>query len=151
MSLIAVDPAHAGDYPPSIQAILKRKAPAAALLRQTITAIDAETGAAEITYEVHDDLLNRFGALHGGMTAAMLDDALSIAAGLSLQWGEISPTLSLTVNYLAIAKPGKLHASARVVRRGRSVMFLEAQLRREGGEMVATATAAASIIQNKKD
>ncbi len=70
-----------------------------------------------------------------------MDDAMAVAAGLTLSWGELSPTLSMTVNYVAMAKPGRLAAEARVVKRGRTVMFLEGRLSDAEGRLIATAVA----------
>ncbi|MCC6920226.1 MAG: PaaI family thioesterase [Alphaproteobacteria bacterium] len=150
MSWRTVDPATPGAFPPNIQAILKRPATGAATLGQRLLEIDSEAGNARVAYDVGDHLLNRFGALHGGMTAAMMDDVMSIAAGLTLQWGEISPTLEMKVSYISMAKPGRLTGEARIVKRGRSVMFLEATLKDEAGALIATASATCSVIQNKK-
>lgn len=150
MSWVAVEADKRESYPPNIQAILKRPATGAATLGQTLLEVDAETGGARVSYEAGEHLLNRFGALHGGMTAAMMDDLMSIAAGLTLQWGEISPTLEMKVSYIAMAKPGRLLGEARIVKRGRSVMFLEATLTDAAGTLIATATATCSVIQNKK-
>jgi len=150
MSWIPVEAEKRESFPPNIQAILKRPATGAATLGQRLLEVDAEAGAARVAYEVGDHLLNRFGALHGGMTAAMMDDVMSIAAGLTLQWGEISPTLEMKVSYIAMAKPGRLTGDAHIVKRGRSVMFLEATLKDEAGALIATASATCSVIQNKK-
>ena len=46
-------------------------------------------------------LANRYGAIHGGMTAAMMDDVISLAAGLTIEWGQITPTLEMKVSYIA--------------------------------------------------
>lgn len=136
--------------PPSIQAILKRQAPAAAMLGQKILAIDAERGAARIAYDAGDNLQNRFGALHGGMIAAIMDDVMAIAAGLSLQWGEISPTLEMKTSFLAMAKPGRLMAEASVLKRGKSVIFLEARLEDGDHRLIATASATASVTPMRR-
>ena len=66
------------------------------------------------------------GGIQGGNVAAMLDDAMAFAVGLNLDWGQISPTLELKVSMLAPARPGRLYAVGQVVRRGRSVGFVEA-------------------------
>ncbi|HRE60140.1 MAG TPA: PaaI family thioesterase [Micropepsaceae bacterium] len=145
---IAGTPAEA--LPPSIQATLKRQAPAATMLGQKIIAIDAEKGAARIAYDAGENLQNRFGALHGGMIAAIMDDVMAIAAGLSLQWGEISPTLEMKTSFLAMAKPGRLMAEAAVLRRGKSVIFIEGRLEDADGRLIATASATASVTPMKK-
>jgi uncharacterized protein (TIGR00369 family) len=146
----AIDPANAADYPPNIQAILKRRAPAAEWLGQNILAIDTETGWTRIAYDLGEPQFNRFGALHGGAIACVMDDVLSVAAGLILKWGEIAPTLEMKVSYLTQGGPGRHFAEARVLKRGRTINFLDATLSHESGRVVATATATFIIAPMKK-
>jgi uncharacterized protein (TIGR00369 family) len=143
------DPRAPENMPPNIAAIARRQAEAAATLGQEILAFDREAGAVRIAYAAGDGLKNRFGMIHGGMIAGVMDDAMAIAAGLTLQWGELSPTLSMTVNYVAMAAPGRLLAEARTVKRGRTVMFLEAALTDAEGKLLATAIATCAVTQAK--
>lgn len=147
---MTLDRANPSQYPPNIQAILKRPADAAVLLGQDILSVDVEHGVVCVAYSVTDALTNRFGAMHGGMTAAMMDDAMSLAAGVSAQWGEITPTLEMKVSYLAQATPGqRLIAEARTVRRGKTVIFLEASLTAPEGRLVATASCTVMVTAHK--
>jgi uncharacterized protein (TIGR00369 family) len=147
---MALDRDNPQNYPPNIQAILKRPAPAAAALGQDILDVDAERGFVRVAYSVTEGLANRFGALHGGMTAAMMDDAMSLAAGVVAQWGEITPTLEMKVSYLAQAKPGmRLIGEARTVKRGRSVIFLECTLSDEAGKLIATGSSTVMVTAHK--
>src|SRR5262249_34998504 len=75
---VAIDPAKAADYPANIQAILKRQAPCSAWLGQELLEIDTETGFARIAYELGEPHFNRFGALHGGAIACVMDDVLAV-------------------------------------------------------------------------
>lgn len=137
-------------YPANIRAILKRRAPAADLLGQQIVEIDVEAGSASLTYQATQSLTNRFGAIHGGMTAAMLDDVISIAAGLTIEWGQITPTLEMKVSYIAQVHPGgTIKADARTVKRGKSVVFVEAELCDEAGKLLATASSTVMIAEHK--
>jgi uncharacterized protein (TIGR00369 family) len=140
-----IDPAKASDYPANIQAILKRQAPCSAWLNQELLEIDSGTGLARIAYGLGEPHFNRFGALHGGAIACVMDDVLAVAAGLVLQWGEIAPTLEMKVSYLAQGGAGRHIAEARVLKRGRQINFLEAALAREDGKLIATATATIMI------
>jgi uncharacterized protein (TIGR00369 family) len=70
-----------------------------------------------------------------------MDDALAVAAGLFLQWGEIAPTLEMKVSYLTQASTGRHIADARVIRRGRQINFLEASLSDGSDKLIATASA----------
>ena len=145
-----IDPANALEYPANIQAILKRQAPCSAWLNQSILEIDSETGFAKIAYELGEPHFNRFGALHGGAIACVMDDVLAVAAGLVLKWGEIAPTLEMKVSYLSQGGAGRHIAEARVLKRGRQINFLEATLANADGRVIATATATIMIAPMKR-
>ncbi|MFM9862171.1 MAG: PaaI family thioesterase [Micropepsaceae bacterium] len=146
-----IDRANPEKYPPNIQAMLKRRAEAAVVLGQEILDVDVESGTVRVAYDTTQTLANRFGAIHGGMTAAMMDDVIALAAGLTIEWGQITPTLEMKVNYLAQGKPGtRLIAEARTIRRGGTVIFLEADLKEEAGKLIATASSTVMITQLKR-
>ena len=145
-----IDPARPEDYPANIQAILKRQAPCSAWLNQSLLEIDGETGFAKIAYDLGEPHFNRFGALHGGAIACVMDDVLAVAAGLVLKWGEIAPTLEMKVSYLAQGAAGRHIAEAKVLKRGRQINFLEATLVNADGKLIATATATIMVAPLKR-
>jgi uncharacterized protein (TIGR00369 family) len=145
-----IDPAKASEYPANIQVILKRQAPCSAWLNQLLLEIDTETGFAKIAYELGEAHFNRFGALHGGAIACVMDDVLAVTAGLVLQWGEIAPTLEMKVSYLSQGAAGRHIAEARLIKRGRQINFLEATLVNTSGKLIATSTATIMIAAMKK-
>jgi len=147
---LGIDPAKAAEYPANIQAILKRQAPCSAWLGQELLEIDTESGFARIAYGLGEPHFNRFGALHGGAIACVMDDVLAVAAGLVLNWGEIAPTLEMKVSYLAQGAAGRHIAEARVLKRGRQINFLDAALVSDSGKLIATATATIMIAAMKK-
>ena len=148
---MALDRDKPEQYPPNIQAILKRPAPAAVVLGQDILDVDAKAGSVRVAYDTTDALANRYGAIHGGMTAAIMDDVISLAAGLTIEWGQITPTLEMKISYIAQAQPGtRLLAEARTVRRGGTVIFLEADLKDEQGKLIATASSTVMIAAMKR-
>jgi uncharacterized protein (TIGR00369 family) len=144
-----IDPAFPERYPPNIQAILKQPAPASALLGIELLALNADEGAARAAFNAGPSLCNKWGALQGGMVAAMLDDLMSIAAGLTLEWGQIVPTLEMKSSFLSPAPPGRLIGMGRVVKRGASVVFLEARLEDLDGALLATGSGTARIVTRK--
>jgi uncharacterized protein (TIGR00369 family) len=146
-----IDRAHPEKYPPNIQAILKRPAEAAVVLGQDLLDVDAENGVVRVAYDTTATLANRYGAIHGGMIAAMLDDVISLTSGLALEWGQIAPTLEMKVSYIAQAKPGsRILAEARTIRRGGAIIFMEADLKDEAGKLLATASSTVMIAQLKR-
>jgi uncharacterized protein (TIGR00369 family) len=146
----AIDPTKPDDFPPNVQAIFKRAAPCSAWLNQELLEIDVEDGWVKIGYDLGEPHFNRFGALHGGAIACVMDDVLAVAAGFIAQWGEIAPTLEMKVSYLSQGAAGRHTAEAKVLKRGRTINFLEASLRNATGKIVATATATIMISPLKR-
>ncbi|HEX7725005.1 MAG TPA: PaaI family thioesterase [Rhizomicrobium sp.] len=144
------DSSKAAEYPPNVQAIIKRQAPTSAWLNQQILELDVEEGWVKIGYDLGEPHFNRFGALHGGSIACVMDDVLAVAAGMVAKWGEIAPTLEMKVSYLNQGGAGKHVAEAKVLKRGRQINFLEATMTREDGKVIATATATIMIAPMKR-
>jgi len=120
--------------------------PAAALLGFELLAIDEAQGAIRVRFQARAEFANPIGVVQGGFLAAMLDDTLGPALQCTLGANQFAPTLELKVNFVKPAQTGTLIAEGRVVARGGSIAFLAGELRTEGGELVATATATARIV-----
>jgi uncharacterized protein (TIGR00369 family) len=154
MAMVKIDTTYAkenpNDYPPNIQAILKRPSGASAILGLELLEVDLEAGRVKIAFHATEDICNKWGGIHGGMVAAMLDDLNSIAVGLTLEWGQISPTLEMKASYIAAARPGTLIGEGWVLKRGKSVAFTEAELRDDKGAVLATSSSTATFVTLKK-
>lgn len=85
---------------------------------------------------------NRHGIPHGGALAALLDTAMGYAGSYTGAAGDkrLAMTLSMTVNYLGVARGGALIAEGRRTGGGRSTFFAEARLSDGQGTLLATAT-----------
>jgi uncharacterized protein (TIGR00369 family) len=142
--------AAAKDWPPNIQAVFKRMAPASRYLGLEILDADREARTVDVAFNAGPELCNMWGGIQGGMVAAMLDDVMSLAVGLDLEWGQISPTLELKVSMLAPARPGRILGHGRVIKRGKSVGFIEGELRAGDGTLLATASSTATFVTLKK-
>jgi uncharacterized protein (TIGR00369 family) len=119
--------------------------PAAVLLGWELVAVDPEAGTIEMAFTATDQFLNPFGAVQGGLLAAMLDDTLGPALVATLGPGESAPTTDLHVQFLRPARPGRLIGRGRIIRKGRDMGFMSGELVDEAGEVVAVATATAQI------
>ncbi|WP_336489527.1 PaaI family thioesterase [Methylobacterium nigriterrae] len=80
---------------------------------------------------------NNLGIAHGGIICTLLDIAMGTAARLKAQRPVL--TLDLQARFLAPGR-GLLTAEGFVVRAGRSVLFCEATITAETGELIATAS-----------
>lgn len=137
-------------WPPNILAAFKRMSPASRYLGLEVLDVDMESLTVEVAFNASEELCNMWGGIQGGMVAAMLDDVMSFAVGLDLDWGQISPTLEIKVSMLAPARPGRLYASGTVIKRGKSVGFIESELKDEAGVLLATGSSTATFVTLKK-
>ncbi|HEV3493137.1 MAG TPA: PaaI family thioesterase [Reyranella sp.] len=104
-------------------------------------------GQAEFALEPRGDLENLAGALHGGVAASLLDNALGAAVQSLLPAGARSATLNLSVSYLRglTVRSGTITAQGRVVRLTRAAAFAEGTVTNSQGEVCAQALATFAV------
>ena len=81
---------------------------------------------------------NEIGLVHGGVAMLLLDGAMGRAIGRMLEPGQRCATIQFSTQFLLPAE-GQLRAVGRVVKRGRTVAFLEGECRRGDGSVIARA------------
>src|SRR5438270_764696 len=94
---------------------------------------------ATLTLPFTDSLITIGTTIHGGAIASLIDTAAMVAA-----WADDSvpenmrgTTVSLTVSYLAPAEHEDIQATARVLRRGRSLVYLYVVVQCGSGSSIA--------------
>ena len=77
--------------------------------------------------------------VHGGAIVTLIDTTAVTAAWATDELPENlrGTTVSLTVNFLAAARSQEISAEARVIRRGRSLSYIDVDVSDAGGELVA--------------
>lgn len=87
-----------------------------------------EIGSGEVIMELNpaEDLLNSYGIVHGGATAALCDTAMGMAV---LSLGKSPTTVEMKLNYMAPAAAGEtLRAAGKIIRSGRTLTIAEAEV-----------------------
>jgi uncharacterized protein (TIGR00369 family) len=107
--------------------------------------LEVEPGLVRIQFTVKDDFMHPGGAVQGGIITAYTDMCMALAAHTLFEDDQYLSTSSLTANFLAPVTHGPVVGEGRVLRKGRSVVFLEATLRDAEGRPCAHATSVASI------
>ena len=92
-----------------------------------------------------DSVLNPFGFIQGGYIAVLVDELFSIAIGSMLEAGEWAVTAESKISYLRALRPGPIEGTARVIRRTRTLAFLEATISPAGADLAVTASSTWSI------
>lgn len=89
---------------------------------------------------------NSRGLLHGGVVAALADNAMGLSCGTSMATKQGLVTLSLSVDYVGTAKIGQwLQVEPRVLRTGKTVGFSDALVTADGA-MIARASATFRVL-----
>ena len=98
-----------------------------------------EPGHAVLSMKIRDDLKRNGGIAHGGAAASLIDSAMAFAILPVLAENEQSITVDLTIHYLRPLSEGSARASARVVRAGKRVITVSAELFDHQEKLAATA------------
>ncbi|HSL55661.1 MAG TPA: PaaI family thioesterase [Pyrinomonadaceae bacterium] len=98
-----------------------------------------EPGHAVLSMKMRDDLMRNGGIAHGGAVATLIDSAMAFAIVQSLGEDEHTVTVDLTIHYLRPLSHGTARASARVVRAGKRVITVAAELFDHNDKLAATA------------
>src|SRR5205085_9255327 len=105
--------------------------PCARLLGWHMIEADPEQGRVKIGFEGRPEFCNPAGFIQGGMLSAMLDDTMGPAVLVMSEGRLYTTTISMTVNFLAPAKPGPIVGEAKVMQLGKTIAFVEAKLMAE--------------------
>ena len=100
-----------------------------------------EDGWIRIGFDGKHEFCNPAGFVQGGILSAMLDDTMGPAVFVMTEGKLYTATITMTVNFLAPAKPGPITGEASVTQLGKTVAFVEGRLMAEDGTLLATATA----------
>ncbi|HEV8536308.1 MAG TPA: PaaI family thioesterase [Candidatus Limnocylindria bacterium] len=111
--------------------------PVAKLVGFRITSI--EPGKAVFELEAGPQHANPMGTLHGGIICDVADAALGTAYASTLGEGETFTTLELKINFLRPFWSGKLLATGRVVKAGKTIGLTECDVTDGEGRLVARA------------
>jgi 1,4-dihydroxy-2-naphthoyl-CoA hydrolase len=86
-----------------------------------------------------------FGLLHGGASAVLAESAASLGAYVSTQPGHHALGMELNISHLKAVRSGVVRATARPIRKGRSVHVWGVDLVDDGGAAVAVARCTLAI------
>ncbi len=96
-------------------------------------------GDAVLTLPIREDHKQNHGVVHGGAIASLIDSAMAFAIIPLLAENERTTTVDLTIHYLRGLTEGVAKSWARVVRAGRRVIVVSAEVFDDKGDLAATA------------
>jgi uncharacterized protein (TIGR00369 family) len=120
--------------------------PSANLLGWRLLDARPAEGWLKIGFDGKPEFCNPAGFVQGGLLSAMLDDTMGPAVFVMTEGRSYTTTVSLTVNFLASARPGPLTAEAQVTQLGKTIAFVEGKLMADDGKLLVTATAVERLL-----
>jgi len=107
-------------------------------------------GEAMLSMQVRPDMLNGVGWLQGGLFTALCDEAMALALFTVLDEDEGIATISESTSFLQGIRKGRVTATARVVKRGRSIAFLEGEVTNSDDGSLLSETMASFAVMPKR-
>src|SRR5687767_11664836 len=100
---------------------------------------DISNGTATLGLNISEQLTQNHGVVHGGAIASLIDTATAFAIIPLLAPQERVTTVDLTISYLRPLTEGRIRATAKVVRAGRRLFVVSAEVFDKDGKLATTA------------
>jgi uncharacterized protein (TIGR00369 family) len=106
-------------------------------------------GRAIVTLAAGPQHANPMGTLHGGILCDVADAAMGMAFASTLAPEETFTTVELKINFFRPVWEANLKAEGKVVRRGRSLGYVECEITDEAARLVAKAASTCLVIRGQ--
>jgi acyl-CoA thioesterase len=101
--------------------------------------IELKVGEATLQLKMREELRQPHGLLHGGATASLIDTATAFANVTVLKENEKAATVDLSIHYLRPVLEGTIICTAKVIKAGKRLSTISAEVVNEDGKLIATA------------
>lgn len=115
-----------------------------------IRLVEQSAARATIALDKRPELLNSWGATHGGVIMTMLDYVMSAAVRGHYGADNSVLTVDLSLGFMKAAFTDQMTAVGRVLHRGRSTAFCEAEAHDETGHLLAKAIGTFKLLPPEK-
>src|ERR1700744_3237917 len=124
--------------------------PSAKLLGWDLIDARPKQGWIRIGFAGKPEFCNPAGFVQGGLLSAMLGDTMGPAVFVMTEGKLFTSTITMTVNFLAPAKPGPLVGEANVTQLGKTMAFVEGRLMAAEAPPLATAPTSVRLVESAK-
>jgi uncharacterized protein (TIGR00369 family) len=111
---------------------------------------DIADGRATVVLAAGPQHANPMGTLHGGILCDIADAAMGMAFASTLAPEESFTTVELKINFFRPVWEASLKAEGKVVRRGRSLGYLECEISDERGKPIAKAASTCLVLRGEE-
>jgi uncharacterized protein (TIGR00369 family) len=118
--------------------------------RLGVRLVHRDVGDVRLELDLNEDHMNSWQMAHGGVIMSMFDIAMAMSAKTLDDASSDAATVELKTNFLKAAT-GRITARARAQRAGRSLIFVEGEMRNEPQELLARATGTFKLRYPRKE
>jgi len=119
-------------------------------LKGRVVAFAPERHELRMQFEIGLEFCHTVDIVQGGFITAMLDASMAHVV-IAAEHGKVRvSSIDINVSFLRPARAGGYTAVGSIVKSGRTIAFLKAELYSEKGELVATATSSAHLSREHK-
>lgn len=108
--------------------------------------LEMRVGEAVLRLKMREELRQPHGLLHGGATASLIDTAMAFAVVSMLGEAEKASTVDLTIHYLRPVTSGEIVCTAKVLRGGKKLLTVSAEVFDKEEKQIATAISTYSKV-----
>ena len=119
-------------------------------LKGRVVAFAPERHELRMQFEIGLEFCHTVDIVQGGFITAMLDASMAHVV-IAAEHGKVRvSSIDINVSFLRPARAGGYTAVGSIVKAGRTIAFLKAELYADKGELVATATSSAHLTREHK-
>ena len=119
-------------------------------LKGRVAAYAAERRELRMEFDIGQEFCHTVDVVQGGFVTAMLDASMAHAVLATEHFKVRVSSIDINVSFLRPARAGRFTAVGSIVKTGRTVAFLKAELFTDKGELVATATSSAHLTREHR-
>jgi len=116
-------------------------------LAARVLGLDLDAQTLRMQFDIGREFCHSVDVVQGGFVTAMLDASMAHVVMAVDGFGTRVSSIDITVSFLRPARAGRFVAVGGIVRLGRSIGFLKAELFNGKGELIATATSSTHLTR----
>ena len=102
-----------------------------------------------LSLPLRGEFIQGAGVIAGGVMAALADEAMAHVTLANVNEGQSTATIEMNMRYLKSIIKGTLRAEATVIKKGRRVVTVKAEVTDDEGELLAQSGASFVVIEKK--
>ena len=124
------------------------KAPQTTLGIKKILKIDPVKGEAEVEYKARKNMCHSGNIVQGGFITGWLDAVMALACMSKVGINTLVLSLEIKTTFIKTVHPGDVKVTGRIIKAGKNIAFLEADLRDNKNNLLAKANQTVKLIKN---